>query len=197
MSKELSAKFINSVIFMCRLFPAIKDPFYNKKLYLKLSSFFGNYMEQQKDIGNTIHSVDELDDLLDFMGHAGFNPILLASARRGLLKFKLALIKERAGSAVPAGLAAKKEPTVPENSKQPDPIRVKKTVNDRNKKLNSSQEKILSYIRESAQARAKQVIDQFNDLSERTVKRNLTELHRIGLLTKYAENRAVYYKLNS
>jgi hypothetical protein len=190
MSKELSLKFINSIILLCRIFSATKDPFLNKKLYLKLSRLFETAIAT--DRVSFSNAIDETYDFLEYTAHWGLEPVLVASAQRGVLKLKLALIKEVAKPSVEEREVGQKKETP---AKQEE--KIIKTVRReiRNKKLNASQEKILDYIRRSEQARAKQVISEFNDLSERTIKRNLTELHRVGLLTKYAENRAVYYKI--
>ena len=60
-------------------------------------------------------------------------------------------------------------------------------------RLTENQERILGFIRQSEVARAKDIIDEFSVLSERTVKRNLKELMSSGLVQKRLENRAVFY----
>ncbi|HEY4504223.1 MAG TPA: hypothetical protein VJI73_00440, partial [Candidatus Paceibacterota bacterium] len=63
------------------------------------------------------------------------------------------------------------------------------------KGLNPSKQKILEFIKSYPNTRTKDIINEFNALSDRTVKRSLTELMQIGLLKKKIENKAVYYSI--
>ena len=63
----------------------------------------------------------------------------------------------------------------------------------RNFKLNKSKKKILEFIKSYPNIRTKDIITEFNVLSNRTVKRNLTDLLRTGLIKKRVDNKAVYY----
>ena len=62
-------------------------------------------------------------------------------------------------------------------------------------KPNSSQEKILNYIKNYPNKRTKDIIYEFSSFSDRTVKRNLTELVRAGLINRKTENKAAYYSV--
>jgi hypothetical protein len=59
----------------------------------------------------------------------------------------------------------------------------------------SNKGKILGYVKKNPKARAKDVVDEFSILSERTVKRNLMELVRDGLLGKKSKKRSVFYSV--
>ena len=62
-----------------------------------------------------------------------------------------------------------------------------------NLKESSNKERIFNFIKRSPNSRTKEIIDEFNILSERTVKRNLKELTTEGLVRKLAKDKGVYY----
>lgn len=66
-----------------------------------------------------------------------------------------------------------------------------------NHSLSHNQKKILTFIASVPNARTKDIIDEFSSLSGRTVKRSLRELMEVGLITKRAEHKAVYYSASS
>lgn len=59
--------------------------------------------------------------------------------------------------------------------------------------LTPSKKKILEYIKSYPNTRTKDIIYEFNALSGRSVKRNLMDLLRSGLVRKRVDNKAVYY----
>ena len=60
-------------------------------------------------------------------------------------------------------------------------------------KINPNKKKILDFIKSFPNTRTKDIIYEFNSISDRTVKRNLTELAREGLIRRKVDNKAVYY----
>lgn len=59
--------------------------------------------------------------------------------------------------------------------------------------ISKNKEAILDFIRHTPRARARDIVDGFHELSERTVRRNLRELIESGLVQKRSEQKAVYY----
>ena len=59
----------------------------------------------------------------------------------------------------------------------------------------SNKDKILSLIKRRNKIRAKDIIGEFNDISDRTVKRTLKDLADNGLIRKEEINKAVYYSI--
>ncbi len=59
--------------------------------------------------------------------------------------------------------------------------------------MSKNKEAILNFIRRTQRARAKDIVDSFHGLSQRTVKRNLKELIMSGRVQKRSEHKAVYY----
>lgn len=172
--------FINTVIFVSRIFSGLKDKFLARKLYDKLSEFISSYVAQSA--GDIRVATDSLLELLDYLEHSKMvaaTPLLYA--RRSLFAFKLQLIRIQ-----PRQPAAEKE----RKAVSPDVPKVKKEIN-----LSGNKQKILNYIKRSPDSRTKDIIYEFSVLSDRTVKRNLKELVSEGLVKKVAKDNAVYYQI--
>jgi hypothetical protein len=180
--EERTKNFINTVIFVSRIFSGLKDKFLARKLYDKLSEFISAYVAQSEG-GDIKVATDALLDLLDYLEHSkavGITPLLYA--RRNLFAFKLQLMRVSARPQKAKSEAAYAMPA-------PKPL--KKEIN-----LSGNKEKILNYIKRSPNSRTKDIIYEFSVLSERTVKRNLKELVGDGLLQRVSKDKAVYYRLN-
>lgn len=194
MSEESVKNFINTVILIAKIFSGLKDKFLARKLYDRLSDFVLAYSGKvgdkaggnvaQYSQGEVLASVNNLLELLDYLEHsktAAATPLLYA--RRNLLAFKLQLIR-----------SADKSNIAEEDRKEVSPApsalraRIKKEAD-----VGGNKEKIFNYIKRSPNSRTKDIVYEFNILSERTVKRNLKELVDDGLLKKVAKNKAVYY----
>lgn len=94
----------------------------------------------------------------------------------------------------------------PENSKTQIQTKIpvgKKETNSQNRiekvngknsaMLSENKKKILEFISQSSSVRPKNVLNQFNHLTKRTVKRNLQELFQAGFLKKENRDKAVLY----
>jgi len=66
-------------------------------------------------------------------------------------------------------------------------------IREKDKKIEGNRQKILDFVRRFPNTRTKEVIDEFNVLSVRTVKRSLKGLVDDGLLQKRIEANAVFY----
>jgi Fe2+ or Zn2+ uptake regulation protein len=66
-------------------------------------------------------------------------------------------------------------------------------IKPKNLRESSNKERIFNFIKHSPNSRTKDIIEEFNILSERTVKRNLKDLATEGLVRKFAKNKGVYY----
>ena len=201
MIEERTKNFINTVIFVSRIFSGLKDKFLARKLYDKLSDFISTYSLPPKDnVAQYYHQLkittDSLLELLDYLEHSKMvaaTPLLYA--RRSLFAFKLQLIRiqpeqtefldrlKHGQETTPSPIVEKERQAV-----SSDAPKVKKEIN-----LSGNKQKILNYIKRSPDSRTKDIIYEFNILSERTVKRNLQELVRAGLVKKTSKNKAVYY----
>lgn len=183
--EERTKNFINTVIFVSRIFSGLKDKFLARKLYDKLSDFIATYSLPPRDnVAQYYHQLkittDSLLELLDYLEYSKMvaaTPLLYA--RRSLFAFKLQLIRIQ-----PEQSTVEKERKVV----SPDVPKVKKEIN-----LSGNKQKILNYIKRSPDSRTKDIIYEFSVLSDRTVKRNLKELVSEGLVKKVAKDKAVYY----
>ena len=184
--EERTKHFINTVIFVSRIFSGLKDKFLARKLYDKLSDFVSVYSLPPKDnvaqySTTLLTTTNSLLELLDYLEHSkttAATPLLYA--RRSLFAFKLQLIRIQPGQPI----------IEKERAASPVTPKIKKEIN-----LSGNKEKILNYIKHSPDSRTKDIIYEFSVLSERTVKRNLKELVSGGLVKKSSKDKdkAVYY----
>ena len=201
LKEETVSKFVSFVIHLSRLIVGTSDDFLVKKLQSNLAKTISLYtglagnstqnVAQYTDLKKELlYALDSLLDILDYIGHMkAANPLSLRISKFATLRFKLLVVK------TVSNLNTEKE--LPRGRKQPaDVLSVRTSArksSQKRKELNPSQEKIFNYIRNTKDARTKEIIDEFSLLSERTVKRNLKELVGQGLLRKRSENKAVYY----
>ncbi len=199
MEEESLKNFTNSVIFLVKLFAGLKDKFLAQKLYDKISGFVAGYIKlfssrgEDDAVSHNVsfielkNSIDNLLELLDYLEHAkvvSTTPLLYA--RRNLLDLKLNIVRLH------------HQPTQPiskpkENKPVPSPV--VKNTQPRNLRESSNKERIFNFIKRSPNSRTKEIIGEFNILSERTVKRNLKELASEGLVRKFAKDKGVYYSV--
>ncbi len=222
MEEESLKNFINSIIFLVKLFAGLKDKFLAQKLYDKTSGFIAGYIKLANSKGEDAESashnsdfatlkdfakshnivqhktyvaqyyalielkntMDGLLELLDYLEHSKIvstTPLLYA--RKNILNFKLDLIRLHHQ---PIQLSLK--------PKENKPLAfVAKNIQPRSLKESSNKERIFNFIKHSPNSRTKEIVEEFNILSERTVKRNLKELTTEGLVRKWAKDNGVYY----
>lgn len=198
MEEDSLKNFTNSVIFLVKLFAGLKDKFLAQKLYDKISGLIAGYIKlfnlKREEDEITSHNVsfielknvaDSLLELLDYLEHSKFvstTPLLYA--RRNLLDFKLNLVRLHHHS-------TQLKPKPKENK---PPVFVSNNIQTKNLKESSNKERIFNFIKRSPNSRTKEIIEEFNILSERTVKRNLKELINAGLIKRSSKDRAVFYQ---
>ncbi len=201
MEEESLKNFTNSIIFLVKLFAGLKDKFLAQKLYDKISGFIAGYVklfnlkgEDSETMSHNIkfvelkNTIDGLLELLDYLEHSKLSSTTpLLYARRNLLDFKLNMVRLQHQS---VQLMPK-----PKENKAVVPTSVSKNILPRNLKESSNKERIFSFIKHSPNSRTKEIIEEFNILSERTVKRNLKELTTDGLVRKFAKDKGVYYSI--
>lgn len=197
MEEESLKNFINSVIFLVKLFAGLKDKFLAQKLYDKISGSIAGYVklfrsnkEEDKTMSHNIrliefkNSIDSLLELLDYLEHSkSVSTTPLLYARKNILNLKLELIKLHQQPVQP----------VPKPTENKPVVSISKNIRPRNLKESSNKERIFNFIKHSPNSRTKEIIEEFNILSERTVKRNLKELTTEGLVHKWAKDNGVYY----
>ncbi|MEK7121108.1 MAG: helix-turn-helix domain-containing protein [Patescibacteria group bacterium] len=197
MEEESLKNFINSIIFLVKLFAGLKDKFLAQKLYDKISGFIAGYIRLFNSKGEDAHmshnaalrsllnSLDSLLELLDYLEHSkSVSTTPLLYARKNLLNFKLDLVK----------LHHQPVQTAPKPKENKSAVIISKNIHQpRNLKESSNKKKIFNFIKHSPNSRTKEIIEEFNILSKRTVKRNLKELITEGLVRKFAKDKGIYY----
>ncbi len=197
MEEEILKNFINSIIFLVKLFAGLKDKFLAQKLYDKMSGFIAGYIklfnskiEEDESMSHNVsfielkNMVNNLLELLDYLEHSKFvsaTPLLYA--RKNLLNFKLDLIK----------LHHQPVRILPKPKENKPFAFVPKNIKPKNLKESSNKERIFNFIKHSPNSRTKEIVEEFSILSERTVKRNLKELTEEGFLRKLSKDNGVYY----
>ena len=184
--EDRAKNFINTVIFVSRIFSGLKDKFLARKLYDKLSDFVSAYSLPPRDNGAQYNpalltAINSLLELLDYLEHSkavAAPPLLYA--RRNLFSLKLQTMR-----------AAEKPKVIEREKKEFSPAipKQKKDIS-----VSGNKERIYNYIKRSPNSRTKDIIYEFSVLSDRTVKRNLKELVSEGLVRRVAKDKAVYYQ---
>lgn len=198
-------QFSSSITALALLSPEIKDEFFIKKLKIQIEKFVNDFIEFQKikeDVASECHFAEKLilgaDVLLDLVGSLEHlrlvnpNSLRLSEVHINLLTFKLNLIRTKKDFFVPVLSNIEQAESKPEAREKSDKISPKEPLRI-DAKLNPNKEKILDFIKSYPRKRTKDIIFEFNALSDRTVKRNLMELLRAGLINKKVENKAAYY----
>ncbi len=203
--EESAQRLVRLLISGSRVLLSVRDGFFSQKLRESLSlvvlaairSHGGE--EGRRDSvaqyyntkGELIAALGNLEQTLEELDYLKLAPVLFL--RRMLsqtLRLKFLVLRQK----TPRPRREQKSAVQKQKQKQAELVAeasvgsVRKTP-----RLTENQERILGFIRQSEVARAKDIIDEFSVLSERTVKRNLKELMSSGLVQKRLENRAVFY----
>jgi hypothetical protein len=203
MRKEIEVKELTkTLVLLSRTANLVKDKFFFGKFRNKISELIASYMfifserednvAQYEHLQKTIGAIKELEEFLDDMFYLKLlktSPLSLKTYK-SLLEIKLAVINKEKGLRT-RSLGKVEEKFLKTNISDP-PIPMPRPVKNP-EKFNFNRQKILDFIKSYPNLRTKEIIREFNALSDRTVKRNLNELLRIGAIKKRSENKAVYY----
>ncbi len=190
----LSLHFIKTILLLGKIQSLTKDSFFLDKFNSKMYSFSLSFLELVKE-GSEKHlaSIDSLQDVLkefQYLGIVKDTPLLL-HVELNLLSIKLELSRIKNG--LPVHHNGDSDSNRYEQKVTPKNIEITRTVTKKTDRLASSKKKILDFIKSYPNTRTKDIVYEFNALSDRTVKRNLTDLLRAGLVKKRIDNKAVYY----
>ena len=199
-----SLHFIKTVLLLAKVQNLTKDNFFLDKFNSKMYSFSLSFLELIKEGSDSVAqcqvllerhliSIDSLRDVLkefQYLGIVKDAPLLL-EVELSLLSIKLEICRRKKGlilKDVSDDNSNHYEPKVSQKNTE-----ITRTFTKRTNKLASSKKKILDFIKSYPNTRTKDIVYEFNVLSDRTVKRNLTDLLRAGLVKKRIDNKAVYY----
>ncbi len=192
--KDISRNITSTFISCAELSFYIEDAFFKEKLFSKMSALLSGYTVRDAAAINI--QLDGLLELLDYGEHCGLiKKEFILFPRKNLLELKLEFIKEKTSQ---REVGENESVVVPGekitgHQKIQEPPPVFRDTKPMRYRSSPNKDKILDFIRKSPSARTKEIIDQFETMSGRTVKRNLAELNRDGLIKKKFEDRAVYY----
>lgn len=173
--------FADSLLSLSKILTQLRDPFYFSKLDQKTKKYidvYVSYLIQADKKPTLIQIINELIDCLEFIEHGESelkNEIL--NCKKNILQFKIELYRKQ----------VKTEKDVSRKETKP------KRINN----FKGNKERILEFIGKTQQVRPKDILDEFNLVPQRTIKRNLKELLSAGLISKMNEENAVYYSSNN
>ncbi len=188
MMSDHQKTFLKTVAALLDARQGVVDPFFNQRFGSMADQLLESYLAYRSDCANVRGYVEILkngSNLIEevlYLGH-GDKISLLIAQELVLRSLRDALFAAR----VAAVDSQKTEPIVTRKK----PAEIKPIVQPKDQGL--SRQKILEFVRRVSECRARDVIEEFSALSERTVKRGLKELSEEGLIVKKSENRAVYY----
>lgn len=190
-----------AILSLIKLNDLLRDKFFYEKFQKKIHEVVLDYLEligenkknnvqRQNYVERTLVDVDNILELVDYLRYLKLltNTEYFLKAQKCLFELKLEILKERVTIPEP------RIETVFESKQATTSVnRIVSNVAKKSNKLNQSKKSILEFIRSFPNSRTKDIITEFNALSDRTVKRNLTDLLRNGLVKKRVDNKAVYY----
>ncbi|MBX4189891.1 hypothetical protein KW791_01155 [Candidatus Parcubacteria bacterium] len=175
--------FSQLVILLSQSLLALHDDFFVQKITRHIQTLITVHL-QSHNVAQyyllELIQINSLIETLETISHLNLgNKKQITLAYRLLLEYKLYLIQNK-------------------KSNQRNPIKkAEPAAKKPQHKLNSTQEKIISFIKRMSESRAKEIINEFSLFSERTVKRNLKELTSAGLLEKKIKDNATFYLAKS
>lgn len=198
----LYKKFIYAIALLIRIRNLVNDKFFRRRLTEKIFDFGSDflsflavgsedYVAQYKLGERCLSHIAILIDLLK-----EFNYLVLIKNRPLLLKTELSLLT------IKLNIMRKIRDVRINKTKNIESVNheikedKKQTIKTKPKTKNiltESKKKILEFIKLYPNSRTKDIIYEFNTLSGRTVKRNLSDLLNSGFVRKRIDNKAVYY----
>jgi DNA-binding MarR family transcriptional regulator len=195
-------QFTVTVILLARVLGDVKDRVILRRMHADMISWIQAYIRLPRESYHVAQSESfyglkssygnltrDLEDLEHF--HL-CPPTPLAQTQRALCQW-YKLILEQAG----ASHRRKEEKAPVQERGVVASLEKQGSTKEQPLSLSDNQQKILSFIRSSPDARTKDIIDEFSSLSDRTIKRNLRELADAGLITRRAGLRAAFYSIRS
>ncbi len=191
--------FHRTAVSLARLLFGMKDPYFMRKIFEKSEKLSRVYINFEKSTGdltaihrdNLVSVINEIADLCDYVEHLDLSPVSpLLVLRKNVLVLKLQVLKS----------TSKEDMVVASDKKKNEikkPVITASPAIVREKKIDGNREKILNFIQRFPNTRTKEIIDEFETISVRTVKRSLKGLVADGLLQKRDEGNAVFYFLSN
>ena len=196
--EDIAKTFHRTSISLARLLFGVKDPYFMRKVFEKSENLARSFINFEKGVGESfvanrdslLSVINEIADLCDYVEHLKLSPISpLLVLRKNILLLKLQVLKQGKKNGDTAIAPEKKKAEPRKSATISDPI----LTREKDKKIEGNRQKILDFVRRFPNTRTKEVIDEFNVLSVRTVKRSLKGLVDDGLLQKRIEANAVFY----
>ena len=196
--EDIAKTFHRTSVSLARLLFGVKDPYFMRKVFEKSENLTRSYVNFEKGVGESfmtnrdglISVINEIADLCDYVEHLKLSPNSpLLVLRKNVLLFKLQILKQGKKSDDAVVMSEKKKAEPKKSAIVSGPV----LIREKDKKIEGNRQKILDFVRRFPNTRTKEVIDEFNVLSVRTVKRSLKGLVDDGLLQKRIEANAVFY----
>lgn len=203
MTEDTSKKFLYSIVVLIKIHPQILDSFFASRFISKAKKLVDSYIElkiqerrepkdnvaQYQSLRDFKNALNQVSEILEYLYRLNLAPATsLLSGQKVVLSIALDLARN----------------SKIKRAKENKPDRVDKdlgidsrNLNFKSRKIqirpNDNKSKILDFIKNNPNTRTKDIVEEFNSISERTVKRSLVELVKGGLIARKMENKAVYY----
>ena len=200
MTTELQKLFMKVMTPLFQAQQSVTDLFFKNRLSEDIEHAINKHIqywaqpsgESQREYVRTLKDLDKVIQEIIYLEKG--NAIQLAVAHEQVLLYLYNFLQEIRVSKQPS---IKTEVVVESSEPTPRPVIpsapvIKKTIRNKSK-LSETQENILEFVRREPDCRTKDVVNQFNALSQRTIKRGLKELNEEGWIIKRSDGAAVYY----
>ena len=196
--------FVKTLVSLSELNSLVREKFFHEKLKNKIKNLAGAYIKfgigNNDDVAQYTSSFEKIvfcvNDIMETIRDLEYLKLLLDSplslySKKNILELKLELIRDSKTRVMQKEILSV-QPVVKEKNNQPA---IKNSPQKRSK-LTENKQRILDFIKSYPNIRTKDIIQEFNVISDRTVKRNLTDLLHSGLIKKRIDNKAVYYYIS-
>lgn len=208
MEEDHISRFVNVLLITTRTSLSVSDKFFatqvetgvaNLVRYFLLFERGGDSVAQYKNslgLRSAIQALDKTLETILYLGIATPSPLL--QARKKIIEFEFSLPKSFQSKSQD-NFIQKEKVKEKEISKtilsEPAPLPLQ--VSSPGPRLTVNQEKILDFIRQSPEIKPKEVLEEFSVLSERTVKRTVSDLMRLGFIKRTVKDKNIFYELIS
>lgn len=203
--KKLLKKLVKTIILLVETRNLLKDEFFKNKLENRIFSLGENffklgteenknniYYNQRLAVERFLVNIFDLLEILKELSYLNLakNDQLFLEVEISLLDLKLIVLKN---INVTDYIEEKSERSIEGNNISQSEMSSIAKSSFRKDELTETKKKILNFVKSYPNSRTKDIIYELSNFSGRTIKRNLTDLLKVGFIKKRVDNKAVYY----
>lgn len=203
MTTERQKLFLITITSLFQAQQSVNDFFFKNRLSEDIEQIIDKHVQYFSRISKEsqqeyVRSVKDLIKVLEEISYLEKGDVVqIASTHEQTLRYLQSLLMEiKLGKQNESQIVSKAVDKVPKQVVVAIPSKeVLKSRRGGKGGLSETQNKILEFVRSEPDCRTKDVITQFNALSQRTIKRSLKELNEGGRIVKRFDGAAVYYSV--